>query len=87
LEDTPFSFHLCSLESDSWQLADDTFDQNSWGQFYEISQCLAAWHGGDQVGLQNKKSRVRIPPGCKVFRSLYISFLLSKLNIHRDNVY
>jgi hypothetical protein len=29
LEDTPFSFHLCSLESDSWQLADDTFDQNS----------------------------------------------------------
>jgi hypothetical protein len=34
---------------------------------------MAAWHSGHR----NRRSRVRIPPGCKVFRNLYISVLLS----------
>jgi hypothetical protein len=28
---------------------------------------LAAWYSGHGVNLQNRRSRVRIPPGCKVF--------------------
>jgi hypothetical protein len=32
---------------------------------------LAAWHGGHRFRLQNRRSRVRIPPGCKVFRVSY----------------
>jgi hypothetical protein len=27
---------------------------------------LAAWHSGHRFRLQNRRSRVRIPPGCKV---------------------
>jgi hypothetical protein len=28
---------------------------------------LVAWHSGHRVGVQNRRSRVRIPPGCKEF--------------------
>jgi hypothetical protein len=28
------------------------------------------WHSGQRVRLQNRRSRVRIPPGCMVFRNL-----------------
>jgi hypothetical protein len=37
------------------------------------SFALAAWHSGHRVSLQteNRRPLVRIPPGCKVFRSLY----------------
>jgi hypothetical protein len=28
---------------------------------------LAAWHSGYRVRLQNRRSRVRIPPGCTEF--------------------
>jgi hypothetical protein len=28
---------------------------------------LAAWYSGHRIRLQNRRSRVRIPPGCKVF--------------------
>jgi hypothetical protein len=41
------------------------------------SQALAAWHSGHCVHLQNRRSRVWIPPGCVVFRNLYIAVLLS----------
>jgi hypothetical protein len=37
---------------------------------------------GHRVRLQNRRSRVWIPPGCNVFRSFNISVLLSKLNMH-----
>jgi hypothetical protein len=30
-------------------------------------------------GLQNRRSLVRVPPGCKVFRPLHIAVLLSKV--------
>jgi hypothetical protein len=43
---------------------------------------LAAWQSGHCVQLQNRRSRVRIPPWCKVFRNLYIAVLLSKLKLH-----
>jgi hypothetical protein len=33
---------------------------------------LVAWHGGHRVRLQNIRSLVLIPPGCKVFRCSYI---------------
>jgi hypothetical protein len=42
----------------------------------------AAWHRGHRVCQQDIWSRVRIPPGCKVFRSLNIAVLLTKLNLH-----
>jgi hypothetical protein len=32
-------------------------------------QALAAWRNGHRVRLQNLRSRVRTPPGCKVFRT------------------
>jgi hypothetical protein len=38
---------------------------------------LAAWHSGKRVHLQNRRSRVRIQPGCKVLRNLYSAVLLS----------
>jgi hypothetical protein len=31
---------------------------------------MAAWHSGHRVRLYNRRSRIRIPPWCKVFRSL-----------------
>jgi hypothetical protein len=31
---------------------------------------------------QSRRSRVRTPPGCKVFRNLYIALLLSKRTMH-----
>jgi hypothetical protein len=37
-----------------------------------IEKCfvaLVARHSGHRVRLQNRRSRVRIPPGCKVFGS------------------
>jgi hypothetical protein len=34
-------------------------------------------YSGRRVRLRNRRSRVRIPPGCKVFRNLYIAVLLS----------
>jgi hypothetical protein len=45
---------------------------------------MVAWHSGHRVHLQNIRSRVRIPPGCKVLSrlSMYIAVLLSKLNTH-----
>jgi hypothetical protein len=36
-----------------------------------------AWHSGHRVRLQKRRSQGRIPPGCKVLRSLYIAVLLS----------
>jgi hypothetical protein len=42
---------------------------------------LVAWHSARRVRLHNRRSRVRTPPGCKVFRSP-IAVLLSKLNLH-----
>jgi hypothetical protein len=44
-----------------------------------ITCALAAWHSGHRVRLQNRRSRVRNPPGCI---HTYIAVLLSKLNIH-----
>jgi hypothetical protein len=35
-----------------------------------INVALAAWHSGYRVSLQNRRSRVRIPPGCEVLRVL-----------------
>jgi hypothetical protein len=32
---------------------------------------LAAWYSGHRVHLQNRRSRVRIPPRCKVFLGIY----------------
>jgi hypothetical protein len=37
------------------------------------------WRCGHHICLQDRKSRVRIPPGSKVFRNVYIAVLLSKL--------
>jgi hypothetical protein len=37
---------------------------------------------GQRVHLQNRRSRVRISPGCKVFRNLYIAVLLQKVNMY-----
>jgi hypothetical protein len=53
--------------------------------FVERKSCfaLAAWHSDHHVHLQNRRSRVRIPPGCKVFRNLYIEVL----NMHCHCVY
>jgi hypothetical protein len=48
---------------------------------------LAAWHSGHRIRLQNSRSRIWIPPWCKVFRSLHIAVLLSKLNMHCHRVY
>jgi hypothetical protein len=48
---------------------------------------LAPWHCGHHVGVQNRISRVRIPPGCKVVRFLYIAVRLSNLNTHCHCVY
>jgi hypothetical protein len=42
---------------------------------FEIA--LAAWHSGHRVRHQNRRSQVRIPPGCKVFWNVYIAMLLS----------
>jgi hypothetical protein len=42
-----------------------------------IRQALAAWFSGHRVRLQNRGSRVQVPPGCKVFMNLYIAVLLS----------
>jgi hypothetical protein len=39
---------------------------------------LAAWHSGHCVRLQNIRSRVQIPQGCIICRSLYIAVLLSE---------
>jgi hypothetical protein len=52
-----------------------------------IHYALTAWHSGHCVRLVNRRSRVRIPPGCKVFRSLYIAVLLSGLNLNFHCVY
>jgi hypothetical protein len=38
---------------------------------------LPSWNSGHRVRLQIRRSRARIPPGCKVFRKLYIVVLLS----------
>jgi hypothetical protein len=35
------------------------------GILYVHLAALAAWHRGHRVRLQNRRSRVRIPPGCK----------------------
>jgi hypothetical protein len=43
--------------------------------FYRFA--LVAWHSGHYIRLQNRISSVRIPPGYKVFKSLYIAVLLS----------
>jgi hypothetical protein len=32
-----------------------------------MNSAMAAWYSGHRVRLQNRRSRVRIPPGCKVF--------------------
>jgi hypothetical protein len=41
------------------------------GEEWRRSPWMAAWHSGHRVRLQNRRSWVRIPPGCKVFRNLY----------------
>jgi hypothetical protein len=56
--------------------------KGNWGNkkedYIKCETCaLAAWLSGHRVRLQNRRSRVRIPPGCKVFRNLYIAVLLS----------
>jgi hypothetical protein len=51
------------------------------------TKLLGVWHCGHRIRLQNRRSRVRIPPRRKVFRSLYIAVLLSKLNLHCRSVY
>jgi hypothetical protein len=33
---------------------------------FKPKNALAAWYSGHSVRLQNRRSRVRIPPGCKV---------------------
>jgi hypothetical protein len=44
------------------------------GENYALIALVAVWHSGHRVRLlQNRRSRVRIPPGCKVFRNLYIA--------------
>jgi hypothetical protein len=48
---------------------------------------MASWQSGHRVRLQNRRSRVRIPSGCEVFRNLCIAVLLSKLNTHCHCVY
>jgi hypothetical protein len=45
-------------------------------QTWIFIEALAAWHSGHRVRIPNRWSRVRIPPGCKVFRTLYIAVLL-----------
>jgi hypothetical protein len=42
---------------------------------------LAAWHSGHRVRLQDRRSRVRISPGCKILRNLCIAIVyLRKIN-------
>jgi cell division protein FtsW (lipid II flippase) len=36
---------------------------------------LAAWHSGHRVNLQDRRSRVRIPPGCTYVRFLGLNTL------------
>jgi hypothetical protein len=46
---------------------------------------MAALQSGHRDRLQNRRSRVRIPSGVsKIFRSLHIAVLLSRLNIYID---
>jgi hypothetical protein len=40
-----------------------------WKPWSAVRAALAVWHSGHRVRLQNIRSRVRIPPGCKAFRS------------------
>jgi hypothetical protein len=42
-----------------------------------VGGSLAAWYSGHRIRLHNRRSWVRIPPGCKVFRNVYIAVLLS----------
>jgi hypothetical protein len=46
--------------------------------FSQKRQLSSPWRRGIVVRLQNTRSQVRIPPGCKVFGFLYIAVLLSK---------
>jgi hypothetical protein len=41
------------------------------GQSLKMFLALAAWYSGHRVCLQNRRSRVRIPSGCKVFLGIY----------------
>jgi hypothetical protein len=44
----------------------------TWGRsgidFKEFDRALAAWRRGHHIRLRNKKTRVRIRPGYKIFR-------------------
>jgi hypothetical protein len=51
-----------------------------------LGLALAAWPSSHRVCLQNRESQVRIPPGCKVVRSLFQCFC-QKLNMHRHCLY
>jgi hypothetical protein len=44
-----------------------------WASICTVNIFCVAWHRGHRVHQQNRISRVRIPPGCKVFRNLYIA--------------
>jgi hypothetical protein len=54
---------------------------NHWNGKKIFLHALAVWHSGHRVRLQNRRSRVRIPPGCKVFRALN-TLQFSKLIIY-----
>jgi hypothetical protein len=56
-------------------------------KYVRLLRTLAAWHSGHRCRLQTRGSQVRIPTGCKIFRSLYIAVPLSKLNVHCHCVY
>jgi hypothetical protein len=62
--------------------------QNCFEVPVDKNRCLAAWHSGHRVCLQNRRSRVRIRQGLTfVGLNIHIAVLLSKLKMHYHCVY
>jgi hypothetical protein len=75
------NFNTCSFEGPIPLFLNITDKNRTNTSFKVIFIALTVWHSGHRVRLQNRRSRirfrVRILPGCKVFRNLYIAVLCS----------
>jgi hypothetical protein len=50
--------------------AKKTFQMKLLWNINSIMQCFVTWHWGHRVRIENRRSQLRIPPGCKVFYTL-----------------
>jgi hypothetical protein len=57
-----------------------------WWRKLSTKNALAAWRSGQRIRPKEKKTRVRIPPGCNAFKSVYIDVLKTIHNIIHNKI-